>query len=877
MSGFPTNGKEIYQLRIVNLNAEGRAIVAAAYDGSILAYDVNGKILWQKQSSDAFPYDLAVSDIDNDGFDEILVAYSDGTLHALDQDGKQLWHYESGEPEKTPPLYQVAVVKDKNVTTIFTGGISQKLFAISAKGEFLRSISFPHPIRHIRSGRFIAKDSDALAVMTTSSGLNGNVSLFIIDPNGMEIKWKISDICKGDIRFRRCFSVIAIDLDSDGYDEIAFSHNWDNKGKISIYSRNGECLSEKMDDRISNIQYRMNLLCGAQLPGNKEPFILGFYGNEIIKYEKDGSIRDCISGKYSHSCGTFDSTSGICYLGSDISGGDGIYAVDMNDESWREKYRNIRPVGTLSELERNLEKFYGQLSEFTPPDYQPVPRRINFTVDERFSKSFGTYKNIQLLPCMRYNEKHEKRDEIWNQHLDNRYKYDMAADEIIDSERRLEKAGIRHTIRINHASATYVSPKTLERILEAAPNTFYAFEFAEMVQLTDDIRDVVTLIILPLAESCLRHGKHIILQNKSSFWTSNCYADFWKKVLMDKKYHSVFIPSIEETNAATQELSIAGRIGLWKAGIFDTLSSVRFNLDDPCYDRMWEWSTQQNYCNFLRQAAFNAALGIDHFDIAYSQGGNFLNTTSPNQRQYLDAEFVSRMLPVFMLLDSGVIHVPDKNDLLSVTDFALGLQSPLSAEYMTHAGKLNRFDFTESEHNPMVIDRCDCYWRGAPVLPHDFTYYAMNSRRRMLNFLPVTPYGMVPIMPAEADLEKAGISDLIRTDGKSFIDEKGVPRDPKSYKPLVIEHLKKAQKKLPILVEGDVAWTVVRLDPTHIRVTLVDPGYITPADRNATVYLQNISGISCRDILSKEKLPIEDGRIKVHVPMGTIRVIDVTH
>ena len=89
--------------------------------------------------------------------------------------------------------------------------------------------------------------------------------------------------------------------------------------------------------------------------------------------------------------------------------------------------------------------------------------------------------------------------------------------------------------------------------------------------------------------------------------------------------------------------------------------------------------------------------------------------------------------------------------------------------------------------------------------------------------------------------------------------------------------LQAAANRLPVRVDGKVAWTVVRLDPTHVRVTLIDPGYICPADREATILLQHLQGSACRDILGGVSLPIVDNSIRVTVPAGTLRVVDVTH
>jgi len=89
--------------------------------------------------------------------------------------------------------------------------------------------------------------------------------------------------------------------------------------------------------------------------------------------------------------------------------------------------------------------------------------------------------------------------------------------------------------------------------------------------------------------------------------------------------------------------------------------------------------------------------------------------------------------------------------------------------------------------------------------------------------------------------------------------------------------LAESAARLPVLVSGDAHWSVVRLDPNHIRVTLIDPGYLDPADRNAEIVLQHINGVRCIDILSGRQLPLKNGRIHVTIPMGTLRIVDIEH
>ena len=143
----------------------------------------------------------------------------------------------------------------------------------------------------------------------------------------------------------------------------------------------------------------------------------------------------------------------------------------------------------------------------------------------------------------------------------------------------------------------------MERVLQAAPRHLYGFEFAEMEGVDAEMQEVVERIILPLAELCARYGgKKIVFRSKNIFYTGTAYLPFWRKVLMDARFTDVFVPALEETNSRTAELSLAGRIGLWLTGGFNRWA-CRVVTDNACFDRMWEWSSQQLQNHHLRHLA----------------------------------------------------------------------------------------------------------------------------------------------------------------------------------------------------------------------------------------------------------------------------------
>jgi len=79
-----------------------------------------------------------------------------------------------------------------------------------------------------------------------------------------------------------------------------------------------------------------------------------------------------------------------------------------------------------------------------------------------------------------------------------------------------------------------------------------------------------------------------------------------------------------------------------------------------------------------------------------------------------------------------------------------------------------------------------------------------------------------------------------------------------------------------INVRGKVAWTATRIDPSYVRLVLIDSGHLDPADRVAEGAV-NADVVSAIDILKGERLEVRNNMFTVTVPMGIPRVIDIEH
>lgn len=114
------------------------------------------------------------------------------------------------------------------------------------------------------------------------------------------------------------------------------------------------------------------------------------------------------------------------------------------------------------------------------------------------------------------------------------------------------------------------------------------------------------------------------------------------------------------------------------------------------------------------------------------------------------------------------------------------------------------------------------------------------------------------------------------TDGHHYYSHDGKQTfKAEEYYKIIENDIKDHAKKLPITVSGDVAWVVAQTSPTHLRLTIIDNGYINPEESTAQVCLNTISPIKIKDILNGEVFKISESKVSINVPLGGFRFIDI--
>ncbi len=872
-----TGGHTVYHVSPAHIGAEPeRAIISASYDGMVICQDFQGKILWKSATGGCFPFDLAVGDTDGDGLDEAFVASGDGILYAFDHTGRPLWSFKSAAP-----LLAVSIAGPINGKIyIATGGIDQKIYSLNPSGTLSSEIKTRGIIRFIRSGKFLDSLNTSLAVsMHLSCRSNSdNIYLNVFNPEDLKPLHKEDFLIPFDNRHTlehdldldniaikkspHIGSMLAADINHDGLDEILISRGKTEPGQIYAFTGRFESIPWNFSPPEKfNFEYRDNIL--SYIPGKTpdEVFLAGLFGYELILYEMDGSFKKKLRSPYSYTDGVYDPVSGYYCLGSSISGGDAIHLLDINQSNWESAFETIPATGKIKQIQDNLDdlKSIAAQAENSLNRSSEKPCII-LGLDGPEIKEMVSRYNLKNVDVASYHILTEQIPPDW--HRDRRMPFDKSREEIVSFAREKEREGEYFVLRAGHGGSFFMTLLTLEKILQVAPNSLKGFVFAEMWPGKKDsenkeIKDLIETKLVPLAELCLKYGnRKLFLRNQRLFWNAACYIEPWQSFLFNERYKDIIVPCMEETHCRTQDISLSGRVGLWMSGVFK-YHAGRAVMDNATYSRLWEWSSQRLTHHHFRAMALHASLGADYFIVHLRKG------------MYEDFSLFITML------DRGLLFRPKREELLSLSEVCLGMRNPSDNFYYHGDNAHDPIDF-RPEGITSVFDRLDWYWSGVPILPDDFSKYGFGSKTRMLNYLPLNPHGFIASVPDDTDI--SGITQIkykISTDGEFFYDDQGRQYTAAEYRPLIQDLLIKSSSNLAVTVNGEVSWTVARIDSSRIRVTLIDPGYLDPADREAEIILQNYPAEKALDILNKCELPIKNGRIEVHIPMATLSIIDL--
>jgi len=888
-------------------NKQQSYIVASSYEGTLLGISYDGKILWKNELSGFINHDVYIRDIDNDGKDEILAANADGSIYCINSDGKLLWKFS----RNTAPMFAVSAIKKDNKTYVVAGGFDNSIYYISDKGEFLKQIISTTyskeklrkfigkklPAGNLSMSNFIKtfKNPDGkekLVVLGTNNHMQTVGTLYFFNP--LEDKpFKSKKITKsksfkGKLRIRPIGDFNIVDFDNDGFKEIvlgASSHV--NDLLVTTYNTKTD---EFSSDKMNKISFGYDIAHTEVVSQNNKKTYFTRAGSKIHLYEPGSSDKNLerIVGKYAYNDICKIPNENKVVLASSQSGGSAIHIINLDNSKWKKSFENLVAKGKISTILKSTKEISDNLKKYTKPASENKSQRV-YLMTEKIPNNlkglknqlFQEYQNPYFLNSLNMrNVENWDRSNVPNEKYknsrDRRKKYTLTSEEAFNQiTAKLENApGIAYWA--GHGNDPYMfNINTTKRVIDKAnsENKKTVLIYPEMEDHTKNAMYLVNDLAYPLAEYAKTRNTNIFLRNKHNAWFGIVYLEQWKR-LMSGEFADVFVPSMEETTDKSMELSLAGRLGLWSSGVVNNWGT-RAVPDNASFDRSRQLGYQRLPNHFLRMLIFHTAYGAQ-----------FINNFSIDQ-QYMSI--------YWELIGKGALYVPKRNEILSFSPIHLSMKKP-DPHFIDDGSNVKWSVFYNEEfekNNPFVFSRLNGSWPGAPVTEWDFSRYAAGVKERRLNFLAPYKNGLVLLTPtqegvfAQPNVTRKKLSENLHpfyknilkeyiTDGRNYYsaDGKQTFKADEYYK-VIEKEIQENAKKLPITVSGDVAWVVAQVSPTHLRLTIIDNGYINPEESTAIVTFNNIKINKISDILNGEEFKEVNSSTKINIPLGGFRFIDI--
>ncbi len=877
-------------------------IVATTYDGAVLCYDMEGNKLWENELSGYMNHDLHCEDVDGDGQDEVMAANADGSLYCIDNDGSLKWEF---QPNNAPMYSVTSLVKSRRYYVV-CGGYDLNHYYLDGKtGRMLKSIPSSGysiekpwgtdvPPKGLCTVNFLRRfknenGKDMIALHGVQHSMSGAGSIYLFEPLAVE-PYEIIKFKDG-----ATFGSMSIDSISGPIQRLLF-------GASSMLDK-AIIASAEIDKSESDKHYYMSKLAKGNIDSfgyrvvQVEPYIDGakakyfvLFGSRVVLTDVDNTtgVGEVLASKYSYNDMCKHPKENKIILASAQSGGSCIHVIDLDNSEWKNTYKNLQPIGKIASILDNSDKLKSQIEGFNKPSWETSERPTVYFMsdysdgDKNIKDIHANYESPIFLNSPWTNN--VQSPESWNRDAmpneffrnrrDTRKSYSWTQEQVLNWFKpniASKYKGI--AMWGGHGNDPYYysleTDKKMIDLTQADQRTVLIYP--EMEGQGSDYAWMMNDLMYPLAKHCQENGNaKLFIRSKNIFWQANIYEAHWGD-LISGKYSDVFIPSMEETSDKTMEMSVSGRLGMWCSGATDQWGS-RCARDNTSFDRLRQHSHQMLPNHFLRTMVYQISMGATYLD-------NF----------NVDQEYMSLL---WKMIAKGLLYVPNRNEILSINPVHLAILHP-DEEYLEDGTNVKWTTFYESDKDSpdMVFSRLNGTWPGAATTDWDFSRYAAGVKDRRLNFLPPYNEGLVLMTPPyDSAASRQALTDYLHpmyssimktyyTDGRSYYSDsnKSQKYSAKTYYSTIKSEISKASQKLPITVDGEVAWVSAQSAPNHIRLTIIDGGYLNPSDKEVTINFNTVNPIKITNLASGEDLTSNGAKsIAVTVPCGLFLFLDIT-
>lgn len=872
-------------------------IISSSYEGTLLGMKYDGTILWKNELSGFMNHDLWCEDITGDKIDEVLTANADGSVYCLGSTGKLLWKFKPNDA----PMNAVCVVQKDNTAYVVCGGYDKSFYYLTPTGQLVKEIKsaaysvekpwgsgiIPPKNRHTINFLRRIRQADGTDVLTVHGVLNSNAatgSIYLFEPlSDMPFRTIKVNASKPIGEFRVC------DIDGSQQILLGTSGMIQNSDIVKLNPASSQQRIVKLQTiqrQIDRFGYRV--VQTEIIPdGNSYKYFV-LFGSRIILISKvmDINNAEVLACKYSFNDMWKDHQSNKIILASSQSGGSCIHILDLANPRWKSAYTNLSPPGKIETIRTNTNTVRNHLQNFTRPAHERSPLPV-YLLSESTSSVKGLVNEIKTnynspvflknihMPKAENWDRSVIKNEKYRDRRDRRKKYELTSDQVLDIIVPAYQNNPGISFWGGHGNDPYMlSLATNMKIIDAAAGKKTVLIYPELEHYDDDFEYVLNDLIYPLAEYCQDKNANIYIRTKHTFWQSIAHLPMWSR-MASGEFADVFVPSMEETTDKSMELSIAARLGNWASGAVDSWGA-RCARDNTSFNRLRQYSHQMLPNHFLRQMVYNISYGARYIN-------NF-----PVDQQYMSL--------LWELIAEGVLYVPKRCEIVSFSPIHISMKEP-DEHYLDEGNNVKWTTFYNKdfeENNTFVFSRLSGTWPGAPVTEWDFSCYAAGIKERRLNYLPSYENGSVLITPVQSGIfaaknpPRGAMKDYLHqlyknimkeyiTDGRHYysVDGKNKYAADEYYKTIEAD-IKKCSKLLPLTVSGDVAWVAAQTSLNHLRLTIIDSGYINPKVRTATVKFHTVKPIKMVDLLDKTSFNTTDSsEVKINIPCGMFRFIDI--